>query len=523
MDYFELAKHHFFEGLRLLEAKDFKGAEFQFARSLELMPDRVSTINNLAGVKLRLKQFAEGEALARRAIALDAASPEAWSNLGTALNATKRPEEALQAYDRALQGDQMHASAWFAKATTLLELKRFDEALPACNRALQLNPGYYKALFVKSLILKKLEREEEAQEVYLRSLKMRVAASPVFTTERRATQAADILVIRHNPDVDGSLKSFEALHRECPNFPGQLAKRFPDEFHFAYVFESDACEPGSRKQIPQPDVVINNIANGEVILTKGNLPVLTALVDSFGVPVVNHPAKIVQSTRDATAGRLADIPGICVPKTMRFSSEGKTPDELVQAIENQYDYPLITRTLVFQQSKGMTKVDNREALLAVITTELPENFFVTEFVDSRGGRESYRKLRAAIVRDEIIVVRADYDSYWNVHGRKSDERVAFYMNNPHLLEEEKRICQDPEAELGQSAVQALQTMRDRISLDVFGIDFDVDGNGRLVFYETNASMNLFSTARVEVPYPQASEDKLKQAFQTYIKSLVARR
>ena len=107
MDYFELAKHHFFEGLRLLEAKDFKGAEFQFARSLELMPDRVSTINNLAGVKLRLKQFAEGEALARRAIALDAASPEAWSNLGTALNATKRPEEALQAYDRALQGAQL--------------------------------------------------------------------------------------------------------------------------------------------------------------------------------------------------------------------------------------------------------------------------------------------------------------------------------------------------------------------------------------------------------------------------------
>jgi hypothetical protein len=57
-------------------------------------------------------------------------------------------------------------------------------------------------------------------------------------------------------------------------------------------------------------------------------------------------------------------------------------------------------------------------------------------------------------------------------------------------------------------------------LDVFGIDFDVDANGLLVFYEANATMNLFSTARTEVPYPKEADDNLKLAFQRYFTSLV---
>jgi len=156
MDNFETAKQLFLDGLRLLEAKDFQAAETQFAKSLELLPDRVSTLNNLSAVKLKLNQFAEAEAFARKAVALDGQSPEAWSNLGLALAATARPEEALRAYDRALQYQLADARAWLGKAMTLLELKRGDEALPACEQALKLDPGKPEALYTKSLILKEL-------------------------------------------------------------------------------------------------------------------------------------------------------------------------------------------------------------------------------------------------------------------------------------------------------------------------------------------------------------------------------
>lgn len=510
------------EGLQFLETNNLQAAESKFAQSLELIPNRVSTLNNLAAVKIKLEKFTEAEESARKAIAAGDQLPEAWSNLGIALTAVNRHEEALRAYDRALGNNPAYARAWLNKAKTLLELKKSDEALPACEQALKLDSNQYEILYTKSLILKELGQLEEAQKFYLTALELRAAASPVFMAERRATQKADVLVISHNPVLDGSLKSFETLHFECSNYPGQLANIFQDELHFSFLFEGDAIKL-AQKQIPELNLVINNCANSELILAEGKLSGLTTLVDSFGVPVVNHPTKIVHTTRDALAKLLKDIPGIKVPKTIRFSSAGKTTAALVSEIEDQYNYPLITRTLAFQEGKGMTKVDSQEALAAMLASGLPEEFFVTEFVDSRGRNQFFRKIRAAVVQDEMIIVRVDCDAHWNVHARKTERRVQFYRENMYLLDEEKRVCQDPEAELGRSAMQSLRAIRDQIALDVFGIDFDVDAEGLLVFYEANATMNLLSTVRKEVPYPQETEEHLQQTFRRYLTSLVNRR
>ena len=171
----------------------------------------------------------------------------------------------------------------------------------------------------------------------------------------------------------------------------------------------------------------------------------------------------------------------------------------------------------------MYKVDSREALLKVLASELREEFFVIQFIDTRVNNGFFRKIRATILKDEIIIFRVDFSDHWNVRGRRTDGRVAFYVANMHVLDEEKRICKDPEAALGRSALQALQTIRDRIPLDIFGIDFDVDENGMLIFYEANATMNLLTNARKEVPNPKEPSDRLEQAFRRYFKSLLAGR
>jgi hypothetical protein len=168
----------------------------------------------------------------------------------------------------------------------------------------------------------------------------------------------------------------------------------------------------------------------------------------------------------------------------------------------------------------MNKADSRERLIEIIAAvDCPERFFVTQFVDSRAGNTFYRKIRAAVVKDEIIIVRVDHDTHWKIYARKSDERVAFYSANAQLLEEEKQIINEPEARLGAAAIRGLRAIRERIPLDVFGIDFDVDAAGVLVFYEANATMNLFSTARKEVPYPKEADERLKEAFRSYFAAL----
>jgi len=137
--------------------------------------------------------------------------------------------------------------------------------------------------------------------------------------------------------------------------------------------------------------------------------------------------------------------------------------------------------LACHDGMGMTKVDSRHTLVEALASGFAEKFFVTQFVDSRGGNMLFRKIRATVVKDEILITRVDYDSIWNIRGRKSEERVPFYLENAHLLDEDKRICKDPEAELGRSAIQSLRAMRDRIPLDVFGVDFEVNADGLLVF------------------------------------------
>ena len=519
MDTFEQAKALFCEGLQLLQASNAQGAEWQFTRALELLPERVSTLNNLSAAKLKLGKFAEAEALARRALAAGDPSPEAWSNLGLALSALGRHAEALQAHERALACQPTYSQAWLNRATTLLELGRLEEALAACDRALELDAGQPESLYLKSRCLKELGRAEGARKTYLASLELRAATAPVLITQRRASQRAEVLIVSQDPGLDGSLKSFEALHRDCPNFPGQLAARLAEQFHFSFLFARDAASPVARRQLPPPHVVINNCANGEQVLSGGHLPALTKLVDSLGVPVVNHPAKVVQTTREATVRLLADIPGLRLPRTQRFRTTGKTVDALLREIEAQYRYPLITRTLALQEGKGMNKIDSRDALAAVLSANPPEQFLVTEFVDSRGGRQFYRKLRAAVVQDQIILVREDYDTHWKIYGRKSAERVAFCLKHPHLLEHERQLCQDPAAALGNSALQTLRAIRARVPLEIYRIDYDEDPEGAVVFYEANATMNLLSTARPEVPYPKQADETLEQALRHYLLSL----
>jgi tetratricopeptide (TPR) repeat protein len=521
---FEAAKQFFFEGLHSLQSNNLQAAETQFARSLEFIPERVSTLNNLSTVKIRLSKFGEAEHLARQAVGLDAKSSEGWSNLATALMASERQEEALDACERALKCNAAYAMAWLAKSIAFRKLERLDEAQMACDEALRLEPGKYEFLYQKSLVLKELGQMEEARRVYWTALETRVETSPIFVGERCATQKAEVLILTRNPDIsDDSFESFENLNRFCTNFPGQLGSHLYEDFHFNYVFIGDALKPEIRKQIPQPNIVLNNDVNGHVLVSEGRLARLNELVDSFGVAVVNHPSKAVATIRDLAARSLKGIDKVKVPRTTRFSRDRKSVEKMAEDIEAQYAYPLITRALGSQEGKGMIKVDSHDALLKVLlAVDCPENFFVTEFVDCRERDEIFRKIRAAVVGNEIILMRVDYDTFWNVHGRKNKKRVPFYLERPHLLDEEKRICGDPDAALGPSVMQSLRAIRERIPLDVFGIDFAVDAQGTVIFYEANATMNLFSTAPKEVANPKESGERLNHAFQSYFVSLLGK-
>lgn len=84
------------------QVEDYEGAIRFYKEALSLEPCSTATwyfIHNNLGFSLNiLGQFSEGEAYCRRAIAIDSSRPNAFKNLGIALEGQDRRNEAAQCY-----------------------------------------------------------------------------------------------------------------------------------------------------------------------------------------------------------------------------------------------------------------------------------------------------------------------------------------------------------------------------------------------------------------------------------------
>jgi hypothetical protein len=87
-----------------------------------------------------------------------------------------------------------------------------------------------------------------------------------------------------------------------------------------------------------------------------------------------------------------------------------------------------------------------------------------------------------------------------------------------------RILLDPEGSLGPQIMPVLEAVRDRIQLDVFGMDFDVDDDGQVVPFEVGATMNFLqrTTAPEHLRMPMDLEDRVNAAFRRLVRSTIAR-
>jgi len=145
MNNFELAKEYFLEGCGFLEAEDFSQAEHKFIKSLELVPDRASTLTNLSAAQLKLKKYSEARATAQKAISVESDNSEAYLNLGYIEKELKNFESAVKFFDKVLSLKPDYAEGWSNKGATLHELKRYDEAIAHYDKALSFKP--YEASF----------------------------------------------------------------------------------------------------------------------------------------------------------------------------------------------------------------------------------------------------------------------------------------------------------------------------------------------------------------------------------------
>ena len=130
---------------------------------------------------LRRGQFAESEAHLRRAIAsLTWRNPnpydsEAYYQLGVALKAQDRLEEAFAAFYKSVWSAAWQDPGYFSLAQIACERQSYDEALELAERSLIRNARNYKARHLKAALLRKTGRPEAGQAYAEETLRLDVA------------------------------------------------------------------------------------------------------------------------------------------------------------------------------------------------------------------------------------------------------------------------------------------------------------------------------------------------------------
>jgi len=162
VDNFQKAKDHFLDGIKHLENGAFEAAESAFLVSLELAPDRVSTLTNLGATQVKLKKYLEARATCEKAIALDENNPEALLNLGLVYKEAKDFVAALDNFDKAIKLDPGFAKAWSNKGSALHDLRQYQSALRSFDEALSLDKNYYEAWSNRGLTLFDLKHYKES-------------------------------------------------------------------------------------------------------------------------------------------------------------------------------------------------------------------------------------------------------------------------------------------------------------------------------------------------------------------------
>ena len=169
----------------------------------------------------------------------------------------------------------------------------------------------------------------------------------------------------------------------------------------------------------------------------------------------------------------------------------------------------------------MVLAETRADLLEAVTNVKADPFFYAiRFHESRHEDGLFRKIRAAVAGDTIQIVRVVYETGWIVHGRDALENSEPYRRHPEFIRREREICRDPDTCLGLPVTERLRALRARNPLDVFGIDFDVMPDGRMLFFEANASMALLSDASPTLRQNRREAERtLMTGFDRYLERL----
>jgi hypothetical protein len=257
-------------------------------------------------------------------------------------------------------------------------------------------------------------------------------------------------------------------------------------------------EYSPEQALPHYDIVFNAIGDADVASDSG------AVVDNFlaavlarpGQAVLNLPQRVALTTRDRIGVLLDGIEGIHVPPVARWdrrqAGASAADDVHAQIAAAALDYPVIVRHTRGHGGDGMVLLQSPQDATPI---GAGDEMYLTGYRDYQSDDGYYRKYRVIFVDRKPYPYHLAIGSHWLLHYD-----TAEMLNPSWKVLEEAWFLGDPIGVLGAAAWAALEAIAQRLDLDYAGIDFSVLPDGRLLVFETNATMLV---------HPESYHEELK--------------
>jgi glutathione synthase/RimK-type ligase-like ATP-grasp enzyme len=433
---------------------------------------------------------------------------EASFNSACALHAQGDDEQAKRAYLEVLAQHSTHLGALTNLGTLLFNTGYRQAARTAYRRAVEHHPQSAMARVNLANALYENDQLYLAREHYEAAIETDASCAPAHQGLAYVLEKlGDVHGARRHRDLGYrdnavTIVPYRGTQRPIPvlllvsALGGNVnTDRFLDDRTFLVTkLFAEYYDPAA--PVPFHSFVFNAIGDAE--LCPDALQAARAIVARTNAPVINPPAAVLATSRAENAKRFAGISGVIAPRTMAFDRAALAAGDAGTMLAREgFVFPLLLRTPGFHTGYYFVRVE-RETDLAAAIEELPgDRLTAIEFLDARGRDGNVRKYRVLIVDGQLYPVHLAVARQWKVHYY-----TAQTQTHPAHRAEEAAFLADMPAALGTRAAAALEAMASALALDYAGIDFGIDAEGNVLFFEANATMLVPS---VEPGYRQVAQ------------------
>ena len=493
-----------------------------------------------------LGRFHEAEDAYASAARSDPQSLDAQLGLARLAFQLAHVETAFDAADAALALDGENVAAWRMIAEILHTMGEAGYAAQACARAADLAPQDADLRVRAGQLFEAAERPFDAAGAYRQALLLgpsRAASLAAHTSlsalhgralqfDRARAHAEAALAIE--PQHQGAWQNLAAIcdheglfadaeHCRWRAYGGRavVTERAPEPRRRALMLASGGrvhtpdryLVPAARYdrlvwfvsygEGPPPgdyDVVFNAVAEPDAQAALSET--LAAFAETCGRKVLNPPARIGVTRRDAAAALFAGVPGLMVPQTRRVAGAADAGD--LEAGD------WLLRPVGQHGGEGLERVTHESGKARLGGGA----HYLTRFCDFRSPDGFYRKYRLFFVDRVAYPYHLAIGDHWLLHYQSS-----LTPTRADFREEERLFLENPRAALGDLAFDAMAQVGRRLDLDFAGADFAVLPDGRALLFEANATMFVHDEP-LDSPlaYKTAHAQAIQQAFGRMLES-----